>query len=750
VSQRTGRPRPVSAFESPFTDHVGGAVVDDDHSIDAEAKFEEWDVSPEVGWETETDAPAQEDWHGVAEEAFEIESNEWEADPVILLEESSRPEVYEELVEIELEEVHERLEELFFSPPLEHESWRETASVEVREVTFPSGQTLQVVPGPVGAGEEHFDPSASGLPLLDISGPNRSMPLSTNFTAGELARSGGKRFDTARIDPNLVALLQAIRDHVGRPVTVTSGYRSYGYNVELYRRRGKEPTASQHSSGRAADITIPGMSGLQIVRAAIDVGGCHLGLGVGRNFGHVDVRGSYARWSYFVGATNRQARRAVDSHRRQRCGDAPTVSRLTNDETVWEGTDPALPLLDELVQLEAGAGTGIADRLRGIAAFVIGPNLRRGAKGPAVAALQRFLSHLGYALVADGDFGRNTEHAVRAFQSAMGLQVDGVAGPQTKQAIAAAVSSQQPASAGRPQEPPAPRSVPPSSSVGLPLPPSEPRVEVPRLPDHNRKLPDVDPNGFAGIPAIRSFAEALAESATRRGSKRTQLTEVGRLEQDFKATMEAANYRFSRPRKGKVPPPREFNPVARAWMFSRREEVDFHTQPHGANMRSPTPSIEQLLKKNAPHDPSKPDRLEELEGRPKDFPVQPLLNRILRELRTRYPDFTVNNYSKNHGGGIFAGRGYSADLYIDGRDERRFFHPDRAVAALLAVNAAAAAVGADWRVLYNDYAVAAALNRHTGGRRVVFSGYPYKSRQNINWHGPDPLLCHFHLDIAPR
>jgi hypothetical protein len=739
VSHRTGHPRPAPAFESPFAEHAGDAVVDDDRYPDDEAESEAWHVGPEIGWDTETDEPDQEDWHAVPDEAFEIELSEREPDPVGLLEETSHPEAYEELGEIELEEVHERLEELFSRPPLEHESWLEKASVELREVPFPSGQTLHVVPGPVGPGEEHFDPSGAGLPLLDISGPNRSTPLSTNFTAGELARSGGRRFDTARIDPSLVALLQAIRNHVGRPVTVTSGYRSYAYNVELYRRRGKQPTASQHSSGRAADITIPGMSGLQVVRVAIDVGGCNLGLGVGQSFGHIDVRGSYARWSYFSGTANQQARRAVDSHRRQRCGDAPIDSQLTNDETMWEGTGPSLSMLEELVQLEAGAGTGLADRLRGVAAFVIGPDLRRGAKGPAVAALQRALSRLGHDLIADGDFGRNTEHAVRAFQSATGLQVDGIAGPQTKKAIAAALSNQQPASAGRPPQPAAPRSVPPPSSLPIPVPVLQPCVDVPQLPDPHRKLSAVDPSGFAGLPEIRSFAQALVDCATTRG--RTYRT-LADLEQDFKGTMEAAHNRFSRKRKdGTLPEPRQFNAVARAWMFSRREELDFRT--HGADMQPPRPPIEALFRQNARDEP-----LEPLEDHPKDAKVQPLLNRFLRELRARHPSFRPNNYP-DHGGKPFKGRGYSVDLYIGGRDARGFFHREHAVAALLAIDDAAAAIRVDWRVLYNDYAVAAALNRHTGGRRVTFSGFPQRNRKNITWHGPDPLLCHFHLDIAP-
>ena len=62
--------------------------------------------------------------------------------------------------------------------------------------------------------------------------------------------------------------------------------------------------------------------------------------------------------------------------------------------------------------------------------------LRRGDKGPAVAALQRRLHALGYWLGARNDtFGPLTEQAVTAFQKVEGLGPDGVAGPATLAAL---------------------------------------------------------------------------------------------------------------------------------------------------------------------------------------------------------------------------------------------------------------------------------------------------------------------------
>lgn len=62
------------------------------------------------------------------------------------------------------------------------------------------------------------------------------------------------------------------------------------------------------------------------------------------------------------------------------------------------------------------------------------PTLRLGAKGEAVKEMQEDLLKAGERLPrygADGDFGRETLAALRAFQRSHGLQVDGICGPKT-------------------------------------------------------------------------------------------------------------------------------------------------------------------------------------------------------------------------------------------------------------------------------------------------------------------------------
>ena len=63
--------------------------------------------------------------------------------------------------------------------------------------------------------------------------------LSRSFRAKEFACKDGT--DPLFVDSELVQVLQAIRDHFGAPVVITSGYRT-------------DQNASRHAEGRAADI----------------------------------------------------------------------------------------------------------------------------------------------------------------------------------------------------------------------------------------------------------------------------------------------------------------------------------------------------------------------------------------------------------------------------------------------------------------------------------------------------------------
>lgn len=66
------------------------------------------------------------------------------------------------------------------------------------------------------------------------------------------------------------------------------------------------------------------------------------------------------------------------------------------------------------------------------------PNLKKGSTGTQVKYLQKCLAYFGFkgkdgkTLTADGDFGTNTEYALRAFQKKYKLSADGIYGSQSK------------------------------------------------------------------------------------------------------------------------------------------------------------------------------------------------------------------------------------------------------------------------------------------------------------------------------
>ena len=60
--------------------------------------------------------------------------------------------------------------------------------------------------------------------------------------------------------------------------------------------------------------------------------------------------------------------------------------------------------------------------------------LKKGSRGEAVKEMQAILISKGYDLGkwgADGDFGKQTLAAVKAFQKDCGIKVDGIVGPDT-------------------------------------------------------------------------------------------------------------------------------------------------------------------------------------------------------------------------------------------------------------------------------------------------------------------------------
>ena len=94
------------------------------------------------------------------------------------------------------------------------------------------------------------------------------------------------------------------------------------------------------------------------------------------------------------------------------------------------------------------------------AASAQGSRLEYGDSGDEVLKLQQALKKLGYQVGSlDGKYGAYTENAVRKFQKANGLKVDGIAGEKTQAAIYAAARNAAATATPRPTAAPAPGSV---------------------------------------------------------------------------------------------------------------------------------------------------------------------------------------------------------------------------------------------------------------------------------------------------
>ncbi|MFM6847738.1 MAG: phage tail tip lysozyme [Terrabacter sp.] len=111
------------------------------------------------------------------------------------------------------------------------------------------------------------------------------------------------------------------------------------------------------------------------------------------------------------GATTVSSATTVFMQKFERCGTCATTQRVAyaNDVLAKYGT--------------GGTGGGATETAL--------PVLRNGSSGAAVRTLQYMLRASGRSVTADGLFGSGTESAVRSYQSAHGLSVDGVVGNNT-------------------------------------------------------------------------------------------------------------------------------------------------------------------------------------------------------------------------------------------------------------------------------------------------------------------------------
>jgi uncharacterized protein YcbK (DUF882 family) len=124
-----------------------------------------------------------------------------------------------------------------------------------------------------------------------------NIPLTKNFKKSEFMCHDGTEVPPELMDNlrELVHNLQIIRDHLGGPVHVVSGYRTSRHN-----RRIGGARKSQHLKAKAADIRVYNMTPEELAEVVINLikdkkikSG---GIGVYQHFVHYDTRGRNTRW----------------------------------------------------------------------------------------------------------------------------------------------------------------------------------------------------------------------------------------------------------------------------------------------------------------------------------------------------------------------------------------------------------------------------------------------------------------------
>lgn len=114
--------------------------------------------------------------------------------------------------------------------------------------------------------------------------------LSSNFRVREFRCQDDT--DPIFVDSDLVDILQNVRDHFGKAVTITSAFRTASHNKKV-----GGATYSQHLYGKAADIKVSGIAPSVVADYVETLMPSTGGVGRYSTFTHVDVRKVKSRWN---------------------------------------------------------------------------------------------------------------------------------------------------------------------------------------------------------------------------------------------------------------------------------------------------------------------------------------------------------------------------------------------------------------------------------------------------------------------
>ena len=114
--------------------------------------------------------------------------------------------------------------------------------------------------------------------------------LSSNFRVREFRCKDDT--DPIFVDSDLVDILQKVRDHFGKAVTITSAFRTASHNKKV-----GGATYSQHLYGKAADIKVSEVAASVVADYVETLMPGTGGIGRYSTFTHVDVRKVKSRWN---------------------------------------------------------------------------------------------------------------------------------------------------------------------------------------------------------------------------------------------------------------------------------------------------------------------------------------------------------------------------------------------------------------------------------------------------------------------
>ena len=249
-------------------------------------------------------------------------------------------------------------------------------------------------------GQVYYDKYAKGVENTTMATntykKGQKTKLSENFNSSEFDCHGSGCCSETIINPKLVEYVQKIRDHFGKSITVTSGYRCPTHN-----KRIGGATGSRHSKGDAADIVVSGVAPREVAKYAESIGIKGIGLyetNADGHFTHVDTR---------------------------------------DVKSFWYGQN-------EAKRTTFGGSTSAPDPSPAPQPSINNNVLSIGDTGEEVRELQEWLVKLGYNIGSkgpDGDFGSKTYAAVIDFQRKHNLKDDGIVGPLTENAIKEAIKN---------------------------------------------------------------------------------------------------------------------------------------------------------------------------------------------------------------------------------------------------------------------------------------------------------------------